>query len=191
MSSAALLQDVRALIAPGVPFVRHPLGFAYHRLREGETGAYMRLHVWTRQTVPVSTPHTHSSDLWSWVLGGTLTNENWRLVRSAEHLTPVCDVAHSHGARTAQDRRLVPLVQDGVSVVSAGSSYKVPVGRFHASYCTTEICVTLVLRAPPAGRLATVAGLESGPHKARVAAPLATAELAAIHQLLTPDESPP
>lgn len=155
----ALLRDIadgrRQLTA-----VRHPLGFLCIPVqRRGEHGVCV--HMWTpalRPAVVTSLVHSHSWDLTSYVLFGTLHNQRIRVAETPGSATHRVFEVRSHGDvdELRATSRLVSCEPELASAHGGGCVYLLPAGEFH----TTEVpggqhVATVVLgrSRPPAADL--------------------------------------
>lgn len=117
--------------------VRHPLGFlCLPAQRYGEHGVCVHLWVPTlRPEVTTSQMHSHSWDLASYVLYGTLRNQRIRVAQAPGLATHRVFEVRSHGdvdELHATDQ-LVSCEQERASMHDAGSVYLLPAGEFHAT----------------------------------------------------------
>ena len=152
----ALLRDIangrRELTA-----VRHPLGFLCLPVqRRGERGVCV--HMWTPELLPAvktSRMHSHSWDLTSYVLHGTLYNQHIRIVDTPDSATHRIFEVRSHGdvdELRATDR-LVSCRPEAARAHGGGCVYLLSAGEFHATeVATSRLAATVVLgrTRPPA-----------------------------------------
>lgn len=136
------LADARIIIA-------HPLGFLILDQVPDGAGGYSRLHLWERARMRPEIPHSHSGDLRSTILAGTLANTTWELSDVARNQVSI--VAVRKDARSV--RRYHPVGVGGFTAGRcehhvSGQSYFVAAGAFHSSECLSDIAVTLVRRSP-------------------------------------------
>lgn len=151
-SGVALAQAYRdALAALEASHVAtlHPLGFLILAQAPDGNGGYSRLHLWERARLRPEIPHSHSGDLHSSILAGTLANTMWRA--TGANGTPVAMVAVRKDSRSA--RRYEPLGTGAIAPKSreiyvTGQSYFIAAGAFHSSECLSDFAVTLVRRSP-------------------------------------------
>jgi hypothetical protein len=133
----------------GLTAVRHPLGFLCFPVQR-LPGRGVCVHLWPPgpRTAP-ATPqvHSHSWDLTSYVLYGTLRNQRVRVAEAASLATnrvlEVCsrgDVDELHATP-----RLVSSVPEAECVQRAGSAYIVPAGEFHATVAPSAQGVATVV----------------------------------------------
>jgi hypothetical protein len=115
--------------------VRHPLGFLCLPVqRRGEHG--ICVHMWTpalRPAVQTSQMHSHSWDLTSYVLYGTLHNQHIRVAETPGSATHRVFEVRSHGdvdELHATDR-LVSCDPEPASAHGGGCVYLLPAGEFH------------------------------------------------------------
>jgi hypothetical protein len=138
--------------------VRHPLGFlCIPAQRNGEHG--ICIHVWTPALQPALTTsqvHSHSWDLTSYVLYGTLRNQRIRVAEAGAAATHRIFEVRSHDDRDElhATARLVSCEPERTREYGAGSVYFLQAGEFH----TTVV--------PGAQQVATVALGRSRPHAA-------------------------
>jgi hypothetical protein len=138
--------------------VRHPLGFlCIPAQRSGEDG--ICVHVWTpglQPTLTTSQVHSHSWDLTSYVLYGTLHNQRIRVAEAGAGATHRIFEVRSHDDRDElhATARLVSCEHERTREYGAGSVYFLQAGEFH----TTVV--------PGAQEVATVALGRSRPHAA-------------------------
>jgi hypothetical protein len=138
--------------------VRHPLGFlCIPAQRSGEHG--ICIHVWTPALQPALTTsqvHSHSWDLTSYVLYGTLRNQRIRVAEAGAAATHRIFEVRSHDDRDElhTTARLVSCEPERTREYGAGSVYFLQAGEFH----TTVV--------PGAQQVATVALGRSRPHAA-------------------------
>lgn len=138
--------------------VRHPLGFlCIPAQRSGEHG--ICVHVWTpalQPTLTTSQVHSHSWDLTSYVLYGTLHNQRIRVAEAGAAATHRIFEVRSHDDRDElhATARLVSCEPERTREYRAGSVYFLQAGEFH----TTVV--------PGAQQVATVALGRSRPHAA-------------------------
>jgi hypothetical protein len=117
--------------------VRHPLGFlCIPAQRKGGHGVCV--HLWTpamRPTVTTSQVHSHSWDLTSYVLYGTLHNQRIRVFEAPGMATHRIFEVRSHGDvdELHATARLVACAPELVSEHAAGCVYLLPAGEFHAT----------------------------------------------------------
>lgn len=138
--------------------VRHPLGFlCIPAQRSGEHG--ICIHVWTPALQPALTTsqvHSHSWDLTSYVLYGTLRNQRIRVAGAGAAATHRIFEVRSHDDRDElhATARLVSCEPERTREYGAGSVYFLQAGEFH----TTVV--------PGEQQVATVALGRSRPHAA-------------------------
>src|SRR5215471_1910225 len=136
--------------------VRHPLGFlCIPAQRTGEHG--ICVHLWTpalQPTLTTSQVHSHSWDLTSYVLYGTLHNQRIRVTDAGAAATHRIFEVRSRGDRDElhATSRLVSCEPEAVSEYGAGCVYFLRAGEFH----TTVV--------PGQQEVATVALGRSRPH---------------------------
>ena len=136
--------------------VRHPLGFLCMPVqRIGGHGVCV--HVWTPALQPnltTSQVHSHSWDLTSYVLYGTLRNQRIRVAEAGAAATHRIFEVRSHGDTDElhATTRLVSYEPEAAREYGAGRVYFLPAGEFH----TTVV--------PGAQEVATVALGRSRPH---------------------------
>jgi hypothetical protein len=129
--------------------VRHPLGFLCFPVeRQARHGVCV--HLWTpgrRSALTTSTVHSHSWDLTSYVLYGTLRNQRIRVVPTAGQATHRLFEVRSRGDvdELHTTTRLVSYHPEADSVHDAGSVYFLPAGEFHATVVLAEQEVATVV----------------------------------------------
>jgi hypothetical protein len=117
--------------------VRHPLGFlCLPAQREGEHGVCV--HLWTpayQPCVTTSQVHSHSWDLTSYVLYGTLHNQRVRVADAPGAATHRIFEVRSHGEvdELHATARLVSCEPEVPREHGAGSVYLLPAGEFHCT----------------------------------------------------------
>ena len=92
-------------------------------------------------------PHSHSGDLRSTILAGTLANIPWQ--PSVDCGKPVSIVEVRKDARRGRRYQLLGLgaFEAGASrIYTVGERYFVKAGEFHSSECLSKLAVTLVER---------------------------------------------
>jgi len=165
----ALLRDIasgrRELTA-----VRHPLGFLCLPVqRRGEHGVCV--HIWMPELLPevrTSQMHSHSWDLTSYVLHGTLHDQHIRVIDTPDSATHRVFEVRSHGdvdELRATDR-IVSCSTQAARAHGGGRVYLLPAGEFHATEVTDgELTATVVLgrTRPPAVDL-SLGPLGTGSH---------------------------
>jgi hypothetical protein len=149
----ALMRRARA---GGITAVRHPLGFVCVPLFRS-TGAGLCMHVWADgiPALPLTTSpmHAHTWDLTSHVLSGQVSNELVRVDPDARRPTHRILAVYSRGHTDEIRRtgRVAACRVTGTQVVTAGQTYTLKAGCFHATRVSTPV-VTLVVadtRRPP------------------------------------------
>ncbi len=129
--------------------VRHPLGFlCLPAERLGEHGVCV--HLWTPDIQPALTTsevHSHSWDLISYVLYGTLHNQRVHVADTPQAATHRVFEVHSHGDvdELHATSRLVTCQPDAVGVHGAGCVYVLPAGEFHTTVLPGEQDVVTVV----------------------------------------------
>ena len=145
--------DVLTGIADGrrrLDAVRHPLGFLCLPVeRSGDDG--ICVHLWSPDTATAepttSTVHSHSWDLFSYVLFGQVSNEIVKVADDASDPAYRIYEVHSQGEvdEIRATPRLVRRSTGEVQVNSEGEAYALPAGNFHETV------------TPPGRQAATVA----------------------------------
>lgn len=137
--TSQLLWEVAAGNLP-ITAIRHPLGFVcLPVLRQGERG--ICVHFWTSRLAQAhpttSAVHAHSWDLVSYVLFGQVRNEVVRVSGSEPARGTVYRVFEVHSRGDLDEiratSRLVNCHEEAPQVSSAGETYSVPAGTFHAT----------------------------------------------------------
>jgi hypothetical protein len=148
--------------------VLHPLGFlCIPAQRSGEHG--ICVHVWTpalQPTITTSQVHSHSWDLTSYVLYGTLHNQRIRVAEAGAAATHRIFEVRSQGDRDELQAttRLVSCEPEPTREYGAGSVYYLEAGEFHTTVVlgAQEVATVVLGRSrPPA------ADLSAGPLHAR------------------------
>ncbi len=140
--------------------VRHPLGFlCFPAQRLGEHGVCV--HLWrpaTQSALTTFQVHSHSWDLTSYVLYGTLRNQRIQLADAPRSPTHRIFEVHSRGDvdELHATTRLVSYRPETDYLYGAGSVYFLPAGEFHATVLPGEQDVATVVlgrsRLPGADR---------------------------------------
>ena len=129
----------------------HPYGFYVWKMESGNDEFDMRLHAWlcgSRQRQRPDWPaHTHSSDLYSLVLFGSVTNTMWEWKSSEGGGQMIYEVSYKKNLsilRRSKERGT--LVCEHSKMVEKGEYYMVPAHRYHATDVgLSEAALTLVL----------------------------------------------
>lgn len=137
--------------------VRHPLGFlCFPAERLGGHGVCV--HLWTpglRGALTTSKVHSHSWDLTSYVLYGTLRNQRIRVAPAAGLATHRLFEVRSRGDvdELLATTGLVSYRPEADSVHGAGSVYFLPAGEFHATVVPAEqdVATVVLSRSRPQG----------------------------------------
>jgi hypothetical protein len=117
--------------------VRHPLGFLCIPVqRTGDHG--ICVHVWApafRPALTTSPVHSHSWDLTSYVLYGTLRNQRIRVAEGGAAATHRIFEVRSHGDRDElhATTRLVSCEPEAIHEYGAGCVYSLRAGEFHTT----------------------------------------------------------
>jgi hypothetical protein len=153
------LSLMREIVSGGreLTAVRHPLGFLCFPAERLATRGVC-VHLWTpglRTALTTSTVHSHSWDLTSYVLYGTLRNQRLRVAPAAGQATHRLFEVRSRGDvdELQATTRLVSYHPEADSVHGAGSVYFLPAGEFHATLVPAEqevATVVLSRNRPPA-----------------------------------------
>jgi hypothetical protein len=145
---AAVARQLLVELDGGVRAVRHPLGFTcLPVVRDGGDGVCV--HWWHGGDTELTTEaiHAHSWDLLSFVLCGALRNESVSVVD--DKVTPTYRVFEVHRDAGGRDEilgtdRTVHIGARRSERNTAGSSYRVRSGEFHASELVAAEVATLV-----------------------------------------------
>jgi hypothetical protein len=119
----------------GMTAVRHPLGFlCFPAQRRGKHGVC--LHLWASAlggVVPMFQVHSHSWDLTSYVLYGTVRNQLIRVTEAPASATHRVFEVRSHGDvdELHATSRLVSFEPEAECECGPGRVYEVPAGKFH------------------------------------------------------------
>jgi hypothetical protein len=151
-----LLAAIADRTAP-VRAVRHPLGFFCLPVqRRGPLGVC--IHVWTaalpRAACTMSPVHSHSWDLASFVLYGSVGNRFMRVADDPQSGSYRVFEVRSHGEvdEMRATRRLVRCVEQDRQVAGAGTTYYLAAGSFHESVLVggAEAATVVLGRSVPA-----------------------------------------
>lgn len=129
--------------------VRHPLGFlCFPAQRLAEHGVCV--HLWTPglgRVLDTTQVHSHSWDLTSYVLYGTLRNQRMRVAAAPGPATHRVFEVRSRGDvdELRATTRLVSYQLEADSVHGAGSVYSMPAGEFHTTVAPGEQDVATVV----------------------------------------------
>jgi len=181
-----VLHAVAAGRAPITP-VRHPQGFTCVPVqRSGNRGVCV--HVWSnrlpRAPLTTSPIHSHSWDLMSYVLYGTVYN----------HLVAVTDVENnathrlfeihnsSQGDQLRRTGRLVRYEVSATELWAGGSMYNLPAGVFHTTGTDAETATVALGSGAPHRPQYALAGVDAANHRVTrlCCDPAETATLAGI-----------
>jgi hypothetical protein len=135
--------------------VRHPLGFlCFPAERLGGHGVCV--HLWTpggHSVLTTSKVHSHSWDLTSYVLYGTLRNQRIRIAPAADQATHRLFEVRSRGDvdELLATTRLVSYRPEADCVHGAGSVYNMPAGEFHATVIpgVQDVATVVLSRSRP------------------------------------------
>jgi hypothetical protein len=141
--------------------VRHPLGFLCFPAERLATRGVC-VHLWApglRSALTTSTVHSHSWDLTSYVLYGTLRNQRIQVAPAAGQATHRLFEVRSRGDvdELLATTRLVSYQPEADSVHGAGSVYFLPAGEFHATVVPAEQEVATVVLSRNRPQVADVA----------------------------------
>ncbi len=135
--------------------VRHPLGFLCFPAERLATRGVC-VHLWApgrRSALTTSTVHSHSWDLTSYVLYGTLRNQRIRVTPAAGPATHRLFEVHSRDDvdELQATSRLVSYQPEADSVHGPGSVYFLPAGEFHATVVPDgqEVATVVLSRSRP------------------------------------------
>ena len=146
----------------------HPYGFYIWKLPSISPHYALRVHVWLPATrnrqVPDWPPHSHNSNLHSFVLAGKVSNLTWQWVNDPSGQNQLYDVGYegplSKLTRTNEIGRLEAKTEE---TFLPASDYLVPTGIFHASEVVQGLSsVTLVLLEKETTGVSQVVGETSG-----------------------------
>lgn len=152
--------------------VRHPLGFLCLPVqRGGEDGVCV--HMWTpalRSAVTTSQVHSHSWDLTSYVLFGTLHNRHVRVTEAPATATHRIFEVHSHGDvdELRATGRLVSCEPELDSASYAGGClYLLPAGEFHSTDVAggQDVATVVLGRTRPAAADLSLGPLSTASHR--------------------------
>jgi hypothetical protein len=144
----SLLRDI-ASGRRNLTAVRHPLGFLCLPV-ERRRGHGVCVHLWTQDLRPALTTsqaHSHSWDLASYVLYGTLHNQRIRVAQASGLATHRVFEVRSRGDvdELRATGRLVTCEPAVADVHGAGCMYNLPAGEFHATVLAGEQNVATVV----------------------------------------------
>lgn len=169
--AAAALHEVTTGRNP-ITAVRHPLGFLCLPLeRAGEQGVCV--HVWTDQlaqaTPTTTTMHSHSWDLVSFVLYGTLCNEVLDVTDSRPEST--CQVfevdSGPGGDELRRTGRLVGHRTATKQLHRRGQVYSLPAGVFHRTSTLGEAATVALGRGHPGTSDLVLGAADTATHRVR------------------------
>ncbi|AZV77135.1 hypothetical protein EBB79_03995 [Parasedimentitalea marina] len=150
------------------PATIHPYGFYIWKLPSITPDFTLRVHAWLpgirNRQQPDWPPHTHNSDLHSFLLSGTIVNQTWDLKTGEKGDAQVYEVGYSGGLSTLVKTPIVgDLMPTGEATYSASANYLVPAGKYHASEVQVQSsAVTVVLLGNQTQGAAKVAGSPGG-----------------------------
>ena len=142
--------------------VLHPYGFYIWKMESGNDEFDMRIHAWlsgSRQRQKPDWPtHTHSVDLHSLVLCGSVTNTMWEWKSSQNGEQMIYEVGYQKNLSILRrSRERGTLIGERIQVVEEGEKYTVPAHCYHATDVgLSEAALTLVLmpkRAPESSKV--------------------------------------
>jgi len=150
--------------------VRHPLGFLC--LPVQRTGGHgVCVHVWTPTLQPsltTSQVHSHSWDLISYVLYGTLRNQRIRVTEAGTAATHRIFEVRSHGDTDElhATTRLVSCEPEAAREYGAGCVYSLPAGEFHTTVVpgAQEVATVALGRSRPDAEDLSVGPLDARSH---------------------------
>lgn len=150
--------------------VRHPLGFLCLPLeRRGDLGVC--LHIWSarlwRAHPTTSQVHSHSWDLYSYVLYGRLSNVPATITTGATHrIFEVVSRGDMDEIRATP--RTVHYTAGPPGVQRAGDTYTLPAGMFHSTEITGDDAATVALGQMSADAAdLSLGALTTGTHRVR------------------------
>ncbi|MEV0603077.1 hypothetical protein AB0I82_27825 [Streptomyces sp. NPDC050315] len=164
--SAHLLEQLSAGMLD-VPVVRHPLGFVcLPVVRDGELGVCLHFFGHGTDTEPGVEPHhAHSWDLISHVLYGRVAHEPMDVTGSGEPTHRIYEVL-SKADGTDEVNPTDTLVHGEPhppQVCTAGETYRLPAGLFHASRSDGPAATLVLGRSRPGGRDLSLGPVDAGP----------------------------
>jgi len=150
--------------------VRHPLGFlCLPAQRRGEHGVCV--HLWTPEFQPTLTTsgvHSHSWDLTSYVLYGTLHNQRVHVAEAPGAATHRIFEVRSRGGvdELHATGRLVSCEPEPAHEHGAGSVYLLPAGEFHSTVVpgSQEVATVVLGRSRPGAADLSVGPLHTRSH---------------------------
>jgi hypothetical protein len=150
--------------------VRHPLGFLCIPVQR-TCGHGICIHVWTPALLPALTTsqvHSHSWDLTSYVLYGTLRNQRIRVAETGAMATHRIFEVRSHGDtdELQATTRLVSCTPETARNYGAGCVYFLPAGEFHTTVVpgTQEVATVALGRSRPHAGDLSVGPLDGRSH---------------------------
>ncbi|MFG2072821.1 hypothetical protein [Nonomuraea maritima] len=182
---------LEALAEPGLPAVRHPLGFVCLPL-ERDGGDGVCIHLWSDSLAhaesTTSQIHCHSWDLVSHVLYGQMRNVHVAVTDAGPEATHrVFEVVSgADGDRISPTHRTVRHATELIEVFGPGDTYTLSAGRFHSSVVPEggEAATIALGRGRPGSRDLSLGPLDGAPHHVS-RQPLDAEEAAAAVRLIT------
>lgn len=116
----------------------HPYGFYIWKMPEISPSFSLRVHVWLprarKRQQPDWPPHSHNSNLHSFILAGQITNCTWEWEPDGAGHYQMYEVGYDGGLSSLRKTSVTGnLVAEKRHVYRSGSSYLVPSGVYHAS----------------------------------------------------------
>src|SRR4051812_37195413 len=133
----ALLEEVNA--------IEHVLGFRQIRVGEYD-GSLVRLHFWDGRATSVEAIHSHRRQIRSYVLGGSIASQRFKVCRdnSGDHALLEVVNGHETSRRVPSHVRAFCEFEDEVKSI-AGESYFIDVDSFHTSAIKAQRAATLII----------------------------------------------
>ncbi len=152
----------------------HPLGFFRMHLGSDSSGLRYFLHCWPRGYRSTQEPawmiHRHAWDLESYIVAGSLTDTEYRVVR-AKSAALVCISGPLYEASVTDEQSVMANTEQYLDLVVEQSSshvtgdfYRVDIGSFHQTTVPlSDACVTLARVGPRLRERSQILGDSDGP----------------------------
>lgn len=146
----------------------HPYGFYIWKLPEISPKYSLRVHVWLpeirRRQQPDWPPHSHNSNLYSFIISGQITNFTWSWEADDAGVNQIYEVGYEGGlSKLTKTAMIGNLTTEQKHTYLSPSSYLVPAGVYHASEVDRHAsAVTVVLLDNKTDGPSRVIGLVDG-----------------------------